>query len=84
MQSPDEALYNFCLRTLPKLSLFFVVLGLLPLPINYFMGNGGDPVFALVAPVLITMSTGLVCISWWILETIAWPMGLVVRILPAR
>jgi glycosylphosphatidylinositol deacylase len=69
---------------LPKLLLAFFLISFVPLPKQYYLGGGGDPVFSPLAPILLLVATGLVCVSWWLLSVLMWPMGLIEAVLVGR
>jgi glycosylphosphatidylinositol deacylase len=60
---------------LPKLLLASFVISFVPFPDDYYLGNTGEPLFAPLAPILLLLSTGLVCTSWWVLCVLMWPIG---------
>lgn len=55
--------------------LAFFFISFIPLPVDYFVGNGGEMLFAPVAPVLLLIASGLVIVSWWALIILMWPLG---------
>lgn len=59
---------RFSSNTLPWLLLSSFALSFVPLPVSYWLGNGGEPLFAPLAPLLLTISTGLVWIVWWLVS----------------
>ncbi|KAK2465990.1 hypothetical protein APHAL10511_001631 [Amanita phalloides] len=71
----QKSLTNYIRRDLPGLMLCSVAVSILPLPSRYFLGNAGDPSFFMIAPLLLVVSSGLVCISWWLLTSLAWLVG---------
>ena len=64
------------LRLLIPLS---ILLSLAPLPVGWWLGNGGEPVFALLAPLTVLIVSGLVCVSWLVLVTLMTPIGFFAR-----
>ena len=74
MPSVSESLYRFTRGTLPRLLITTFVISLLPLPKDYVLGNGGEVFFALHAPFVLLIATGLVVVSWWILRILMWPI----------
>ena len=52
-----------------------LALALLPLPASYYLGNKGEPLLAVIAPLLLIIALGLVCASWWLLLAIMWPIS---------
>ena len=81
MPSVSESLFGFTRGTLPRLLVATFVISLLPLPKDYVLGNGGEVFFALHAPFVLLIATGLVVVSWWILRILMWPIRKSKRIL---
>jgi hypothetical protein len=75
MPTVHQSISRFSLKTLPKLLVGSFVVSYVPLPESYYLGNGGDCLFALAAPVLMLLATGLVFIIWWVLLVLMWPLG---------
>lgn len=67
-------------RLLPASFIFSVV----PLPKSYYLGNAGEPVFAVVAPLILTISSGLVISTWWFLCVLLAIVGKSTRIFSRR
>ncbi|KAF6762055.1 PGAP1-like protein-domain-containing protein [Ephemerocybe angulata] len=67
-------------RLLPASFIFSVV----PLPKSYYLGNAGEPVFAVVAPLILTISSGLVIGTWWFLCVLLAIVGKSTRIFSRR
>ena len=44
----------------------------LPLPTSAYLGLSGEPLFTLLAPILVLLSTGLVIITFWLLSILAY------------
>ncbi|KAK1227266.1 hypothetical protein PQX77_009753 [Marasmius sp. AFHP31] len=55
-----QSLKFFSCTTYPKLLVASFIVSLLPLPEEYYLGNAGEYLFALIAPLLLTLATGLV------------------------
>ncbi|PFH49243.1 hypothetical protein AMATHDRAFT_148079 [Amanita thiersii Skay4041] len=70
-----DSLSAFSSRILPRLLLCSMVLSLFPLPVRFYLGNGGEPLFSVIAPLLLIVSTGLVYISWIVLTLVTWVIG---------
>jgi glycosylphosphatidylinositol deacylase len=51
------------LLLLPSFLFSFV-----PLPESFYLGNKGEAALSLIAPLVLILASGLVCISWWILS----------------
>ncbi|KAI0960310.1 hypothetical protein AcW1_004856 [Taiwanofungus camphoratus] len=64
---------------LPRFLLLSFVVSLFPLPGKYWLGNRGEPTFAMIAPLLLAIVTGLVCVSWTMIGGLAWLVGQVSR-----
>ena len=69
MKGPGEELTAFA-KLLPKAAALSMVVSLVPLPSNLWLGNSGEGIFALIAPVILVLSTGLVCLVWHIIAGI--------------
>ena len=74
MCSVSESLDTFTRTTLPRLLGAAVVISLLPLPRDYVLGNAGEAIFALHAPLVLLIATGLVSMSWCALCIAIWPL----------
>ncbi|KAJ7368736.1 PGAP1-like protein-domain-containing protein [Mycena albidolilacea] len=70
-----ESLASFTGKPLRRLLLCSVALSVVPLPENFYLGNRGEPLFFAIAPLLLLISTGFVCLSWWVLQALIWPLG---------
>jgi glycosylphosphatidylinositol deacylase len=70
----QKSLTMFITKTLPKLMLVSLVVAVMPLTENYYLGTRGQPILALLAPMLLFIATGAVCVSWWILVFLMWPL----------
>ena len=81
-QSLDIALSNFVKHRLVLFAGLSVFISVLPLHVGVWLGNRGQPMFALLAPFLLLIVTGLVAVSWWILKVCIWTWRVVMRILP--
>lgn len=75
MPSVEQSLSDFCYRTLPKALLGSFLASFLPLSDKYLLGNRGDPFFAAISPILLLVACGLVCVIWWVLVLVMWPIG---------
>ena len=53
---------------------------LLPLPVRLWLGNGGNHYFAPLAMILLPITFGLVCMMWWLLRILLWPLQYVLRL----
>ena len=67
MPSIQESLTRysyFLFRYFPPASL---VLSVIPFHETHYLGNNGNLLLAPIAPLVLLVASGLVCISWWIL-----------------
>ena len=79
MPSVSETISLFTRETLPRFLGFAIVISLLPLPRDYVLGNEGEVVFALLTPLILLLSTGLVVVSWWTIRIIMLPIRVLGR-----
>ncbi|KAJ3826754.1 PGAP1-like protein-domain-containing protein [Lentinula raphanica] len=79
-----NSLVKFARLRLPKLLLSSYLLALLPLPESLFMGLRGEWLYAPIAPLLLMIASGLVCLSWWLLVALMWPIGKISHLFSAR
>jgi len=79
MPSVSETISLFTRETLPRLLGVAFVISLLPLPQDYVLGNEGEVVFALLTPLILLLSTGLVIVSWWTIRIIMLPIRILGR-----
>ncbi|KAH9948731.1 GPI-inositol-deacylase [Amylocystis lapponica] len=77
--SVSAALTYFTLRTLPVLLPLSFIISLLPLPAGLWLGNRGEALFAVLAPLLLLVATGAVGIVSGILAVTQWVMGRIIR-----
>ena len=45
-----------------------LVLAFIPLPPSLYVGNRGTPSLVAIAPLILLVASGLVCVLWWILS----------------
>jgi glycosylphosphatidylinositol deacylase len=67
MPSVQESFACYCrllFRYFLPASLLFSVI---PLSEALYLGNNGNVLFAPIAPFILLIASGLVCVSWWIL-----------------
>ncbi|KAG1891025.1 PGAP1-like protein-domain-containing protein [Suillus subluteus] len=87
MLSVSQSLVAFICRLLPKLLAASFVVALLPLSPDYYLGTRGEPFLGFLAPVLLVVATGLVCVSWWLIlllmrhDDLAMPRSTVVSLI---
>ena len=75
MPSVQESLAcysGFLFRYFVPASLLFSVI---PLSEALYLGNNGNVLFAPIAPLILLIASGLVCVSWWILAGLLWMIG---------
>lgn len=70
-----QSLTTYSQTTFPKLLFASLLIAALPIPAEYYLGTNGEILFAPIAPILLLIASGLVCISWWILVALMWPIG---------
>ncbi|KAE9404806.1 PGAP1-domain-containing protein [Gymnopus androsaceus JB14] len=80
----DRSLREFGRRKLPKLALASLLISLLPLPDSLFMGTSGEWIYGPIAPMMVLIASGLVCISWMLLVMIMWPIGKISHLFSTR
>ena len=73
--SVDETISTFCGLPMVYMAAASLVVALCPLPRWMYLGNEGEPLLAIVAPVMVCVCTGLVAVSWWVLSVVIWVMG---------
>lgn len=67
MPSVQESFACYCrflFRYFVPASLLFSII---PLSEALYLGNNGNVLFAPIAPLILLIASGLVCVSWWIL-----------------
>ena len=72
--SVSESLSLFVRSILFRLLGVSFVVSLLPLPQDYVLGNSGEVFFALLAPLIILLVTGLIIVSWWAIRIVMFPI----------
>jgi glycosylphosphatidylinositol deacylase len=57
------------------------VIALLPLGPDYYLGIGDElgVLRAVLAALLVGVAAGMVCVSWWLLVALMWPLRLLGR-----
>lgn len=84
MPSVYESLSYYGRYTLTRLLLTSIVVALLPLPPYVYLGTGGDSSFAIIAPLVLLIASGLVCVAWGLLVILMWPIGVISSLLSGR
>ncbi|KAJ7724850.1 PGAP1-like protein-domain-containing protein [Mycena metata] len=80
LPSVEESLALFTGKPLRRLLFFSVLLSAVPLPERFYLGNRGEWLFCAIAPLLLLVATGFVCVSWWVLQALIWPLGKIGRV----
>ncbi|KAF5388432.1 hypothetical protein D9615_000673 [Tricholomella constricta] len=75
MPSVKDSLSYYGQHTFRKLLLASFVVAFIALPVDYYIGTRGGPLFAPLAPLLLLVASGLVYVSWWVLMCLMWPIG---------
>lgn len=75
MPTVDQSLSTYSHRTLQGLMLASFLVSFVPLPVDYYLGNEGEALFAPIAPVLLLLASGLVFVTWWVLTILMWSIG---------
>ncbi|KIY73861.1 PGAP1-domain-containing protein [Cylindrobasidium torrendii FP15055 ss-10] len=73
-RSVAQSLQYFHRRRLPCLLIGLSLLSFMPLPLEYFLGNTGEPWLAPLAPIILLISVGLVSTSALVLSVLLWPI----------
>ncbi|TFK99201.1 PGAP1-like protein-domain-containing protein [Pterulicium gracile] len=73
--SVDETISTFCGLPMVYMACASFVVALWPLPRWMYLGNQGEPLLAIVAPLMVFLCTGLVVVSWWILSSLVWVLS---------
>ncbi|KIJ69807.1 hypothetical protein HYDPIDRAFT_104430 [Hydnomerulius pinastri MD-312] len=74
--SVSESLRAFVKTTMLKLMGISALTAILPLGPDYHLGNGGEigVMSGLLAGLLVVVATGMVCVTWWVLVALLWPL----------
>ncbi|KAI0787198.1 PGAP1-like protein-domain-containing protein [Irpex lacteus] len=59
------------------------IVSLIPLPTHLWLGNGGEPLLAFLAPLMLVAAVGLVSVSWWLVTLLKFPLYYLSRLFPA-
>ena len=84
MPSVQQSLVSFISGPMLKYLVGSLVVALLPLGPKYYLGTQGEPFFALLAPAILVVATGLVSVSWWLTLVLIWSLRLPGRLLPMK
>ncbi|KAJ7228247.1 PGAP1-like protein-domain-containing protein [Mycena pura] len=74
MPTVEQSIATFTGKPLRRLLLFSIFLSVIPLGEKYYLGNRGEPLLCAIAPLLLLVSSGVVCLSWWLLQALLWPL----------
>lgn len=66
--TPGQSLLSVTVL-LPKATILFLLISLLPLSSDMWLGNVGETIFSPLAPLILFISAGLVCLSWIVLRS---------------
>ncbi|KAL4076355.1 PGAP1-like protein-domain-containing protein [Scleroderma citrinum] len=74
-QSVSESLEAFVSGTMPRLMAAAAIAALLPLGPKWYLGLSGDLglLASVLAVLLVGIASGLVCLSWWVLQALMKP-----------
>ncbi|KAJ7437139.1 PGAP1-like protein-domain-containing protein [Mycena galericulata] len=76
----EQSLSMFTGKPLQRMLFCSILLSVVPLPERFYLGNRGEPFFSAIAPLLLLISSGFVCVSWWLLRVFIWPLGKLGRV----
>lgn len=65
--SVSQSLTHYGGSMLRLLLLPSFLFSFIPLPESFYLGNKGEAAFSPIAPLVLILASGLVCVSWWIL-----------------
>lgn len=68
MPSVQESLVHYCGFLFPYFVPASLLFSVIPLSEALYLGNNGNILFAPIAPLILLFASGLVCVSWWILD----------------
>lgn len=66
--SVSQSLTHYGGSMLRLLLLPSFLFSFIPLPVSLYLGNKGEAAFSPIAPLVLILASGLVCVSWWILS----------------
>lgn len=78
-----DTLSVFVRTKLVKLLGASFVVSLIPLPTHLWLGNGGEPLLAFLAPLMLVAAVGLVSVSWWLITLLKFPLYYLSRLFPS-
>ncbi|KAF7332412.1 GPI inositol-deacylase [Mycena kentingensis (nom. inval.)] len=71
----EESISAFIGAPLRRSLFVSIVLSVVPLPETVYLGNRGELLLTGIAPLLLLISTGFVCASWYLLRLLLWPLS---------
>lgn len=80
----QRTLATFISNRLPGVLACSYFVACVPLPSNYYIGTKGELLLAPIAPLIVFIVTGLVCVSWWILVILMYPLARLGRLQSRR
>ncbi|KAI6166263.1 PGAP1-like protein-domain-containing protein [Pisolithus thermaeus] len=86
-QCVSQSLETFIRRVMPQLMAAAALFALLPLSYEWYLGLSGELglLACFLAVFLVGLASGLVCLSWWVLRLLMWPLEFVgMRVAPSR
>jgi GPI inositol-deacylase len=84
MPSMQESLACYGRFLLPYFLPASLVFSVIPFSETLYLGNNGNFLLAPIAPLILLIASGLVCVSWWILAGLLSITGRVNRLLFGR
>ncbi|KAH9899517.1 GPI-inositol-deacylase [Cubamyces lactineus] len=73
----NSSLQFFMRKRMPWLMIGSYCISLVPSRVGIWLGNGGNAALAPLAMILLPITFGLVCVLWWALQILLWPLRLV-------
>ena len=85
-QSVSESLETFVRGTMPWLMGVAAIAALLPLGLEWYLGLGGELglLASIWAVLFVGLASGLVCLSWWLLQALMWPLQFIATAIISR
>lgn len=74
MPDVQQSLSSFVRWRLPWLLLLCFTFSFIPFRAHVWLGNEGEPMLAILAPLMLLVATGLVIVSWWVLSSLSWSL----------
>ena len=73
MPSVSQATESYIQRSLPSLLVITALISVMPLSESYWLGNSGKLIMTHIEPILLALSSGLVCVSLAFLSILMYP-----------